>query len=201
MDGCIAGGAGSDTFCAALNRDAAGTLHLLATAPDGRPAGISTQNENIAALKTTGVDVNVTYSVDLGDMGMLNFDYASTFLDENSTTPFAGAALVECADLYAGQCGLPGPDYQHRLLATWMTPYDLVVSMTWRHLGETMLDGLDTAAASQREEYLSDYMEEQNYLDVAVVYDWSENIVLRAGANNILGDDAPVTTNLSLIHI
>ena len=195
LDGCIAGGAGSDAFCNALNRDAAGTLHLLATAPDGRPAGISTQNENIAQLNTSGIDVNITYSWDLGDMGMLNFDYASTFLDENSLTPFAGADVVDCADLYAGQCGLPGPEYQHRFLATWMTPYDLTVSMTWRHLGETMLDGLDTAAASQREEYLSDYMEEQNYLDLAVVYDWSENIVLRAGANNILGDDAPVTTN------
>ena len=37
-------------------------------------------------------------------------------------------------------------------------------------------------------------MEERNYLDLAATYDYSENVQVRVGANNLLGDDAPVTT-------
>ena len=38
-------------------------------------------------------------------------------------------------------------------------------------------------------------MESRDYLDIAATYDYSENVQVRLGANNILGDDAPVTTS------
>jgi len=195
LDRCIEGGAGSDQFCQNIRRDTAGTLHLLNIAPDGGLAGISTQNANISLLSTEGIDVNITYSIDLNDMGSINFDYAATMLDSNALTPLPGGVEKDCVDLYAGQCGLPAPEYNHRFLATWMTPYDVVVSATWRHIGETRLDGFDPSEAGGREEWLRDYMEERNYLDLAATYDVNENVSVRVGANNILGDDAPVTTS------
>ena len=132
---------------------------------------------------------------DVASMGTINLDYAATFLDELSNTPLPGAPAKDCVDLYAGQCGLPSPEYRHRFLATWITPYDASVSLTWRHIGETTLDGLDASTAASRPEQLSDYMEARNYLDLAVTYDWTENLQVRAGANNLLGRDAPITTN------
>ena len=195
LDRCIEGGAGADQFCQNIRRDTAGTLHLLNIAPDGGLAGISTQNANISLLSTEGIDVNITYSIDLDDMGSINFDYAATMLDTNSLTPLPGGVEKDCVDLYAGQCGLPAPEYNHRFLATWMTPYDVVVSATWRHIGETRLDGTDPADLASRDEWLRDYMEERNYLDLAATYDVNENVSIRVGANNILGDDAPVTTS------
>ena len=120
----------------------------------------------------------------------INFDYAATFLDTNYSVAIPGDDKVECAGAYAGPCGLPAPEYNHRFLATWMTPYDVNVSATWRHIGETDLYGLDDPQG-----YLEDSMEERNYLDVAATYDYSENVQIRVGANNILGDDAPVTTS------
>jgi outer membrane receptor protein involved in Fe transport len=181
---------GDPAFCANVTRDTAGTLHLLNEAPDGGLSGLSQQNVNISTFATEGVDLNVTYMLDLSDMGSINFDYAATFLDTNYSVAIPGDDKVECAGAYAGPCGLPAPEYNHRFLATWMTPYDVAVSATWRHIGETDLYGLDDPQG-----YLEDSMEERNYLDVAATYDYSENVQIRVGANNILGDDAPVTTS------
>ena len=180
---------GDPAFCANVTRDTAGTLHLLNEAPGGGLSGLSEQNVNVSTFATEGVDVNVTYMLDLSDMGSINFDYAATFLDTNYSVAIPGDDKVECAGAYAGPCGLPAPEYNHRFLATWMTPYDVNVSATWRHIGETDLYGLDDPQG-----YLEDSMEERNYLDVAATYDYSENVQIRVGANNILGDDAPVTT-------
>ena len=188
LDRCLE--TGDPAFCANVRRDTAGTLHLLNEAPDGGLAGISTQNVNVATFATEGVDVNITYSYDLNDMGTINFDYAATFLDTNYSIAIPGDDKVECAGAYAGPCGLPAPEYNHRFLATWVTPYDVVVSATWRHIGETDLYGIDEPRG-----YLEDAMEERNYLDLAATYDLNENVSLRFGANNVLGDDAPVTTS------
>ena len=188
LDRCLT--TGDPAFCGNIQRDTAGTLHLLNEAPDGGLAGISQQNVNVSTFATEGVDLNVTYSYDLNDMGTLNFDYAATFLDSTYAIAIPGDDKVECAGAYAGPCGLPAPEYNHRFLATWVTPYDVVVSATWRHIGETDLYGLDDPQG-----YLEDSMEERNYLDVAATYDYSENVQIRVGANNILGDDAPVTTS------
>jgi outer membrane receptor protein involved in Fe transport len=179
---------GDPAFCRNIQRDTAGTLHLLNEAPGGGLAGISTQNVNVATDATKGIDVNITYSLDMSDMGSLNFDYAATVLDTNYTIAIPGDDKVECADAYAGPCGLPAPEYNHRFLATWVTPYDLTVSATWRHIGETTLYGTTSTTN------LEDKMEERNYLDLAATYDYSENVQVRFGANNLLGDDAPITT-------
>jgi outer membrane receptor protein involved in Fe transport len=181
---------GDPAFCANIQRDTAGTLHLLNEAPGGGLAGISTQNVNVATDATEGVDVNITYSYDMNDMGTINFDYAATFLDTVYTIAIPGDDKVECAGAYAGPCGLPAPEYNHRFLATWVTPYDLTVSATWRHIGETDLYGL-----TDPQGYLEDAMEERNYLDLAATYEYSENVQVRFGANNLLGEDAPVTTS------
>ncbi|MGB1274095.1 MAG: TonB-dependent receptor domain-containing protein, partial [Luminiphilus sp.] len=165
---------GDPAFCNNIQRDTAGTLHLLNEAPGGGLAGISTQNVNVATDATEGVDVNITYSLDMSDMGSLNFDYAATFLDTNYTIAIPGDDKVECTGAYAGPCGLPAPEYNHRFLATWVTPYDLTVSATWRHIGETDLYGL-----TDPQGYLEDSMEERNYLDLAATYDYSENVQVR----------------------
>jgi outer membrane receptor protein involved in Fe transport len=68
--------------------------------------------------------------------------------------------------------------------------------MTWRHVGETTLYGLDTGAASQRDEQMNDYLETRNYLDLSANYVVNENITVRAGANNLLAEDAPLSTNV-----
>jgi outer membrane receptor protein involved in Fe transport len=195
LDRCIEGGPGFETFCANVIRDVAGTLHISNLAPDGGLAGLSQQNANVALLATEGVDVNVTYMLDLNDLGSVNFDFAATFLDTNNLVAIPGDTPQECAGAYSGPCGLPAPEYNHRFLATWMTPYDVNVSLTWRHIGETDLYSLTVPGADPAPGWLRDVMEERNYVDLAATYDYNENVQVRLGANNLLGDDAPVTTS------
>ena len=61
----------------------------------------------ISLLTTEGVDINVAYSIEAGDWGSFNLDYAGTILDTLDTVHFAGANAIKCVDFYAGQCGLP----------------------------------------------------------------------------------------------
>lgn len=202
LDGCIAGGAGASTFCGLIQRDTAGTLWLTNDAPGGGLAGISEQNANIASLRTSGFDINVTYNFDLADVGLdnfgsMSFDYAGTILESKEEVPFGGADTLDCLGFYAGQCELPNPEYQHRLLGNWVTPLDgLSVSFTWRHIGETTLFGLDEAAAAGRPEQMNDYMEERNYVDIFASYQLNDNLSFRAGANNVFAKDAPLSTNV-----
>ena len=197
LDGCIAGGSGSGTFCSLIQRDTAGTLWLSNDAPGGGLAGISQQNANITSLTTEGVDINVAYSIEAGDWGSFNLDYAGTILDTLDTVPFAGANAIKCVDFYAGQCGLPNPEYTHRILGNWITPVNgLSIAATWRFVGETTLYGLDKAAASARAEQMNDYLEERDYLDISLRYAVTDNITVRAGVNNAFAEDAPLSTNV-----
>ena len=88
LDRCLT--TGDPAFCGNIQRDTAGTLHLLNEAPDGGLAGISQQNVNVSTFATEGVDLNVTYSYDFNDMGTLNFDYAATFLDSTYAIAIPG---------------------------------------------------------------------------------------------------------------
>ena len=196
LDGCIAGGPGSETFCSLIQRDIFGTLWLSNDAPGGGIAGISEQNANIALLETSGIDANINYSLDFDNLGSLSFDYAATFLDTLDETPFLGADPIECVNFYAGQCNLPNPDYRHRLLTTWDTPWDFRVALTWRHVAETTLYGLDLEAASRRQEWMNDFLEKRDYIDLAVNYDFNDSLNLRVGINNLLAKDPPLSTNV-----
>ena len=111
--------------------------------------------------------------------------------------PFAGANAIKCVDFYAGQCGLPNPEYTHRILGNWITPVNgLSLAATWRFVGETTLYGLDKAAASARAEQMNDYLEERDYLDISLRYAVTDNITVRAGVNNAFAEDAPLSTNV-----
>ena len=197
LNGCIAGGPGADVFCSLIQRDTFGTLWLSSDAPGGRVAGISEQDQNIARIETRGIDLGITYALDMNRWGFFSLDYSGTFLNTLAETPFKGAAPIECAGFYAGQCELPSPEYRHRMLATWDTPMDdIAVIMTWRHIGETTLFGLDKSAAAQRREQMNDYLEARNYVDLSVTYNFNDSINLRAGINNVFAKDAPLSTSV-----
>ena len=197
LDGCIAGGPSANVFCSLIQRDTFGTLWLSSDAPGGRVAGISQQNQNIASIETRGIDLGITYALDMNRWGFFSLDYSGTFLNTLAETPFKGAAPIECAGFYAGQCELPSPEYRHRMLATWDTPMDdISVIMTWRHIGETTLFGLDKSAAAQRREQMNDYLEARNYVDLSVTYNFNDSINLRAGINNVFAKDAPLSTSV-----
>lgn len=132
------------------------------------------------------------WDIGLEGMGSVRFDYASTYLDELSTTPFPGADPIECEGKVLGSCGTPSPEYRHRMLTTWRTPWDVNVTATWRYFSSTTnAEGRDSASA-----FIDREIDRVQYLDLSLEYNWSENLMFRAGVNNVNGADIPISTSV-----
>ncbi|WP_207186462.1 TonB-dependent receptor domain-containing protein [Rhodothalassium salexigens] len=187
LDRCIANG--DERFCSLIQRDQFGTLWL----DNSNFEGIRTPLDNIAQLKTTGVDFSAKYSFDLeaiglGNAGTLNLDYNATWLRSNSFTPIEGTDEVECQGLYRGGCGVPNPEYRHIFLANWQTPWDVGVTATWRYFGDVELNGTSGNPVDA-------VLETRNYLDLVVRWQATDFAEFRLGANNLLNNQAPITTS------
>ncbi|MDT8449681.1 MAG: TonB-dependent receptor [Wenzhouxiangellaceae bacterium] len=188
LDECIA--SGDPTFCNLITRDRVGSL--IAGTPG---VGFDAFLLNIAGLETSGVDFQVIYDIDLWDIGLeglgsLRIDYAATYLDELSTTPFPGASPIKCAGKVLGACGSPNPEYRHRMLNTWQTPWNFTVTATWRYFSSTdNAQGQDVLPFTDRE------AERKQYLDLSVNWAATDTIEFRAGVNNVTGTDFPILTS------
>ncbi|MEL7450124.1 MAG: TonB-dependent receptor, partial [Pseudomonadota bacterium] len=155
LDNCL--DSGDPTFCQLINRGPRGTL------ASGSPVGSGFQltNVNIGELATTGLDFQIIYNFDIGDHN-LNIDYASTVLDTLDTVPFPGADPIERAGKFGNAVGASNPEYRHRIVGTWTTPWPVDFSMTWRHFGETDNDNeTDT---------LETTLDAVNYVDLAAIW-------------------------------
>ncbi|MDQ8030254.1 MAG: TonB-dependent receptor, partial [Brevundimonas sp.] len=193
LDACY--NAGNAQACSLVVRDP-GTGALWS---DG--GSVVDLNTNIGGMKTSGVDFNANYGVDLedwgaGSYGSLAFSFVGTWLESLETDTGLGFAnsVYDCAGFYANQCGVPNPEWRHRARVTWVSPWDLNVSATWRHYGEAEIavlgaDGsLNNSAAR-----LDKVLDSQNYLDLAGTWQLRDNVTFRAGVNNVLDSDPPLS--------
>lgn len=181
LDTCL--NTGDDFSCGLITRAASGTL-----AAGTFGVGFNQTQFNISELETNGIDFQVVYSRDIGEWGDLRFDYASTYLNTFDFTPIAGFATVECAGFFGNNCGdvvnPVNPKYRHRMLSTWGTPWDLDLTLTWRFVGST--DNDNTSDTLEAE------LETQQYIDLSMNYNVTENVRLRAGALNVFNNQPPV---------
>lgn len=205
---------GAAQFCNNVVRDQDGSLWSSPIPPAGSPfqfAGVQATNVNVANISTRGIDVNAAYSMDLEQIGVngagsLAFNYASTFLLERSFIPVPGVTDdIECKGLYRGNCGATigavNPEYVHRFLTTWKSPYNLDLTLTWRHVGGTTFDEASTGGNlseggtfTPTGNVLDDFLDAANYVDLAAQWYVKENLTMRAGVNNLLGRDPELST-------
>ncbi|MGQ0533299.1 MAG: TonB-dependent receptor plug domain-containing protein [Caulobacteraceae bacterium] len=188
---------GTASSCARITRNPGGQLWI-------GTGVVEDLNTNIGGLETTGVDLSVVYSRDIGDMGGLTFNLIGTWLDELITDPGAATGVIpyECAGGYGAQlCGTPNPEWRHRLRVTWETPFDVDLHATWRYYGE--VDRFRLAAAGGSEPVpctgagaLDCHWDAEHYLDLAGTWDVAENTRLRFGVNNVLDNDPPLSQNV-----
>ena len=176
LDECLA--TGNPVFCDLINRDPDGSLAA------GEPGvGFQQTNVNIASLETSGVDIQVVYDWNMGNHDF-RVDYAATWLDVLDTTPFPGGDPVVCAGYFGNACGSPNPEYRHRGILTWVSPWSFDLTTTWRYFG-----GVDN---DNEGDTLESKLDTINYLDVAATWYFTENIQLRGTVLNLLGEDPPI---------
>ncbi len=184
---CLA--TGSASFCGLITRDRLGTLWAL-------PAGqILATNLNLGKLKTSGYDFTADYFYKLPAYGNLKFNFTGTLLKTNIQEPLPGLGEFDCKGLHGATCGVPSPEWRHKLRTTWETPWNLDLALTWRYISSVDQQGtssspqLRNAALAAADRTLG----ERNYVDIAATYAVTKKITLRGGINNLFDRDPPLS--------
>jgi outer membrane receptor protein involved in Fe transport len=181
---------GNPVFCNKIQRDSVGTLWAT------NDAYIVDTNTNIGSLKTSGLDLGADYTLRMGSMGKLDVSLMGTYLGKYQVEDVTGLATYDCAGLYGSTCGTPLPEWRHKLRATWATPWDVNLSMTWRHIDKVQLDS-STSQSRLTGAYASVMKElgARDYLDIAASYKVSKAITVRASIANLFDRDPPIRSN------
>jgi len=190
LTSCLATGA--PAACSLIQRSPQGTLYSQLS------SFILANNVNIGALKTSGMDIGVNYSQKLGQYGRLTANFVGTRLQKLELTPVQGGSSYDCAGLYGLTCGTPSPKWRHKARASWATPWDVDLALTWRYIGRVSIDTTSSAPllrpatppnAVDRE------LSERNYFDLAAAWQVTKKISLSGGINNLLDKDPPISGN------
>ena len=191
----------SPTYCSLVHRDANGSLFL------SNQGYVQDTTLNTGSLKTTGVDVNGAYRTDLsaiglGDNGSLSASFTGTWLDSLITQPLPGGPSYDCKGLYGAVCGIPAPEWRHKLRLTWNTPYSygdwmksLSLSAQWRYFGKVSLDAYDPNPQlnNPSNQFTDDqHLAAQNYLDLTANFTIHNNLNFRVGVQNVFDKDPPL---------
>jgi outer membrane receptor protein involved in Fe transport len=186
--------AGDQAACDRINRGPTGSLWI-------GEANVEDLNINIGGLETSGFDINAGYGFDLEQFGMpsygsLALSFVGTYLTELVTDTGAGTgnSVYDCAGFYANQCGVPNPEWRHQARVTWITPWDVDLSATWRHYGEVEIAALGAdGSLNNGGTRIDRYFEAENYLDLVGSWQLLDNVNMRAGVNNVLDNDPPLS--------
>jgi iron complex outermembrane receptor protein len=198
LNSCLAGNL---SLCSLVHRDPNGLLFTTA-------GYVIATNTNTGFLGTKGVDFEGNYNVDLNDWnvhgaGSLAFNFVGTWTEQKIFEPYTGSTATlggktftdyDCAGLYGQTCGVPTPTWRHKLRATWATPWDVDLSLAWRHMGGTTFDGNSPNAFLHLSKTLAagSTIPAFDYFDLAGSWQVSEGVSLRAGVNNIFDKNPPL---------
>jgi len=208
------GGIGADTilaactatadpfFCGLINRDPTGSLWRSA-------AGFTTDvTQNIGGFSTAGIDAQVNYSTEIGDVGTLTFNFLGTYLDtletDTGVTIPGTDQTFDCVGLYGNVCGSPNPEWRHQARLGFNFRNGIGASLRWRHFAGVDLDAVSTntnlnnaggtgpAPGGVARPGAAGF-DAVNYFDLTFTFDAGDNFNFVLGANNVL-DKAPPTT-------
>jgi iron complex outermembrane receptor protein len=183
---------GDPAACSRIHRDGDGSLW------QSNNGFIVDTFENIGEISTKGIDFDVSYQFDVGSAGRLGLNFVATMLDSLEFTPQPGVTY-DCAGLYGAICGVPAPEWRHKLDATWRTPWsgiDLTVS--WRYFDAVKQDSQDsneflsflgtTLGADATDAELGS----RSYIDITGAVTMADRYTLRLGVNNVFDKDPPL---------
>ena len=169
---------GAPRFCNAVSRGINDTLWLGLAQPGN---GVDARVTNIGLLAVQGIDIELNYSFDVGDLGSVNIANIMGIVDSYEKEEYAGAGVVNCEGAYGGTCAFPIIDFQNRMQATWAMPRNITASLIWRHIGA--VDHRFTSDPHNIDAF--------NYFDISATWDVTDYAQLRVGLNNILDEEPP----------
>lgn len=185
-------GTGNPTYCGMVHRQANGSIWL------GDQGFIDDPILNTGSLQTKGIDAEANYRFDVGGAGSLALSLIGTYVDEFVTEPLPGAAKYDCAGLYGTVCLAPIPQWRHKVRASWSSPWNVDVSLTWRYIESVDLDTTSANPELNGLVRLSDAtLGSRSYIDLTASYTFSDvgffsALTGRLGINNVTDKDPPL---------
>jgi outer membrane receptor protein involved in Fe transport len=179
----------SGQFCSQIRRDAQGTLWQT------DPGKIVATNLNLGSYHVNGIDIAASYTWRMGNLGGLGLNFIGSYLSQWEFEPLKGTGKFDCAGFYGPQCGAPNPTWKHKARASWATPWNLDLALTWRHIDAVKSESESTNAllAFQQDE-TDKVLGARDYFDVAAQWTISKTFTLRGGINNLLDKDPPIVS-------
>ena len=193
LTACYSGG--DPQACAAIQRNPGTGQLWIGT------GNVVDLNTNIGSLSTKGWDFNVGYTgLEMGRFGSMAFNLTGTYLEELITQPVPGLDIdptdrvrdyYDCTGFYSTVCGTPSPTWRHRFRASWQTPWDVDLSLTWRYYHS--VKGLDGANDQMSVNNLDYELPAEDYFDLAANWAITEKAGVSLGINNVLDDNPSIS--------
>lgn len=192
---------GNPAFCSLITRDpTTGSLWL------GTVAQVLATNVNIASRVRSGVDVDLAYRFDLEDagineMGSVSFNLVGTWMEKSTDEPLpAGEGAYDCVGLHGANCGVPTPEWRHRLRTTWATPFDVNLSLSWRYIDSVKAEGTSSDPdLAGNVAPLNQKFDAYNYFDLAATFSPFDYASFSLGVNNLFDKDPPLSGALAAV--
>ena len=186
------------TFCGLVHRDQFGSLWRTG-------AGfVSDLSINIGSFKTRGIDVQASYSMELGGLGGFSASFVGTWLD-TLITDNGVSDPYDCVGFFGTQCGTPNPEWRHTLHVSWTLPDGIGLAARWRYFSGVDLDllspnptlnfagGATPTTAQLNALRPADFrIPSQSYFDLTLTARIGDHYNFRLGVNNILDRDPPL---------
>lgn len=186
-------------FCPYIHRTAGTHTIKVNTTVLATSGYVQANNTNTGSLATKGIDFESHYNVDLGDWGMrdsgsLSFGFIGNWTQTSKIEPVSGLGVYDCAGLYGKTCGVV-PSWKHKLRVTWATPWDVSLSVNWRHVNSVTLDSNSSQALlAGTPTPVDNKLDAMNYIDLAATWNIRDNVDITGGINNVFDKDPPLTT-------
>jgi len=193
---------GNAFACSLINRDPVTGVIFNSTTLG---IGVDSQTRNSGSQKASGIDVEANYRFDISDDGgAFGLSFVGSYLESLETSYGPGFDAFDCAGFYGLVCGIPTPEWKHRLRGTWTPPWDLSFSVSWRYVDGVKLDVNDSSSSvfgypfnGPLGDLTDDTIESFDYFDASVDWAMSDNIRVIAGVKNILDQDPPAVDSQS----
>ena len=183
LDNCLA--TGDAIWCDNVNRaPGSGSLWV------GTNGFIVATNTNIGKFEREGIDLQINYTTPVGNAGDLDFQLIGTSLMTADTQPTPASAIVDCKGYWEnGECVGAFPEWASTFRATWVTNWDVDLSLLWRYtsaVDDRAREG--TSGAANWDSY--------SWIDLAATWQVFDSTQLRFGINNITDEDPPLSSDV-----
>ena len=175
------------TFCSLISRN---QINGGLTGP--KAFGVDVSLINAAFLKFEGIDFSLKYGWDIGD-GTLDLGLNGTYVLTKERQDAGFLPIDECAGLVGNTCTDPGAEFKWVQTTNWlMGPW--AVQLRWQFIDSLEQDAivLDGQPAS---DFALPKIPSFSYFDLAAKYELGDHWTVRAGVNNLLDKQPPVTGN------